>query len=703
MREWFGRQTLRGKVQIVILATSTIMLLFLFVVQVVLQYLDLRQNVLDEVRPLIESVSEKSAPALLAGDQAAAREVLFWLNSEPKITSGRIYDRNEALFASYGKDLNPPDYEQLELSKQPNASHQYYFSYVCIHHPIMAKEGWLGTLVIQTSLGGMQQSMLRFTMTWGLTIFIAWLASYLLSRKFRNVISEPIERLAAAMKAVSAEKSYSLRIENVGSDELSQLADGFNEMLAQIEQRDRDLTHHRDRMDHLAHHDSLTGLPNRLLFKDRLKQAIQRAERGRRPLALIFIDLDRFKNINDTLGHDIGDIVLVETACRLEQCLRKSDTIARLGGDEFVVILEEIESRQSVTQIARKIIDELSQECQVMQHRLYVTASLGISFYPDHGTDLTTLKRCADIAMFKAKELGRDNYQIYTPGMEARTQELLVLENDLREALGKNQLSMYFQPQISMKTGKVCAAEALLRWQHPTRGLVLPGEFIPLAEQTGLIVELGDWALQDVCRQARAWLDKGLGPIGFTVNVSPRQFRQDGLFATVRAALEETGLPAHLLELEVTEPVLMDDVEEVVAKMTKLRELGVTLAIDDFGSGYASLSYLKYLPVSKLKIDMSFIRDLHKDKYDLAIATSVTSLARIMGLQSLAAGVENAEQESTLLSLGMEWAQGFFYQRPMEAEQFEAFLRQAEIFEGAGQKVLSSPGFEAAPPPADKV
>ncbi len=679
MRNWFSRQTLRGKVQAVILGTTTLVLLMLFVLQVALQYFDLRRSVLQEVRFLVDMIGDRTTAALITGDRALAAATLEKLSVEPKLICARIYDQKNEIFANYGEDLNPRYHQHFKLNKNADTYHQFYFDHACLHQSLMSDGEWLGTLVIQTSLIDLQKSMLRFTTTWGLTIFIAWLISLLLSRKLRSVISEPIEKLAAAMKTVSEKQAYSLRIKNIGGDELNQLVEGFNQMLEQIELRDSELTQHRDRMDHLAHHDSLTGLPNRLLFNDRLKQAIQRAERAKRELALIFLDLDKFKMINDTLGHDIGDIVLVETACRLEECLRKSDTIARLGGDEFVVILEDFECQDSVKQIAEKIIEELSRECQIMQHSLHVTASLGISFYPSHGSDLTTLKRCADIAMYKAKELGRDNFQFYSPGMETRKRDLLILEEDLRDALRQQHLRIYFQPQVSMRTGKVCTAEALLRWQHPTRGLILPGEFFPMAEETGLIIELGEWALEETCRIALAWLEQGIDPIRCAINISPRQFRQPGLFDKLHAVLEKTGMPPHLVELEITEAVLMDDVEDVIEKMTKLRALGIRLAIGDFGSGASSLSYLRYFPINKLKVDMSFVRDIHRDKYDLAITASVASLARIMGVDALAEGVETQAQESALLGLGIEWAQGFFYQRPMDAADFEAYLRQADI------------------------
>lgn len=701
MRKWFGRQSLRGKVQIVILATATMVLLILFVVQAVLQYVDLRSAAEAEIQHLAAGICEKASASLAGDDPAAAEMALAGLKVNAKINCGLIYDRHGERFAVFGEDSTPGCREYFK-AEQTSRNHLHFFlDRVYLHRPIMHKGEQLGSLFLQASLVNLQSSTLRFISTLGLTFMAAWLVSFLLSRKFRDVISDPIEKLAGAMKAVSEKKTYSLRIDNPGLDELGQLADGFNQMLEQIELRDSELMLNRDRLDHMAHHDSLTGLPNRLLFNDRLKQAVQRAERAKRPLALIFIDLDRFKNINDTLGHDIGDLVLVETASRLEQALRRSDTIARLGGDEFVVILEEFESQQSVSQIARKIIHELSTECQILEHRLYVTASLGISFYPDNGTDLTTLKRCADIAMFRAKEFGRNNYQFYMPGMGDRAKKMLALEGDLRAALDKGQLRLFFQPQVSMKNGQVSGAEALLRWEHPRLGLVLPGEFIPLAEETGLIVEMGAWVIGETCRVARAWLDKGLGQISFAVNVSPRQFRQDNMVDVVSTALEESGLPPHLLELEVTETLLMTDIEDAIEKMTKLKDLGVQLAIDDFGSGYSSLSYLKHFPISKLKIDRNFVKDLNTDRNDLAIAASVASLAKIMGLEALAEGVENKEQESALLGLGMEWAQGFLYERPLAADQFEAFLHRAEIYispaPGEFLSFETPPGLEKIP------
>jgi len=677
VKAWFQRQTLRYKVQIVILGTTTAALLLLLLFQAVLQYMELRHSTLEELRHQVDRLGDNVVWTLVTDNSLETKFLLQDFGASPKILGCQVFTQDGELFASYGQSLSHEP--QHSMQQASDYLYRFYINHLCIHRPLFQQDKELGVLMVQVSLLDLQTAMAQFFMTWGFIIVVAWLLSYLLSRKFRKVISAPLERLALAMQTVTEENAYNLRINDAGNDELGQLTAGFNEMLEQIELRDSELILHRDRLEHMAHHDSLTGLPNRLLFNDRLKQAIQRAERSKRPIALIFIDLDRFKIINDTLGHDVGDLVLVEAASRLEAALRRSDTVARLGGDEFVVILEEFESQQSVAQISRKIIDELSQECQIMDHSLYVTASLGISFYPDNGTDLTSLKRCADIAMFRAKESGRDNFQFYLPGMGDGAKKTLTLESDLRCALEENQLRLYFQPQISMKSGQVCSAEALLRWEHPQRGLVLPGEFIPLAEETGLIVSLGEWALRETCRLGSTWLDKGLGPIQFSVNVSPRQFRQPNLVEMVIAVLEETGLPAHMLELEVTENLLMGDVEDAIRKMIELRRLGVLLAIDDFGSGYSSLSYLKHFPITKLKIDRSFIRDLHENRHDLAIAASVASMAEVMGLVALAEGVEIKAQEAALIGLGLEWAQGFLYQVPLPEDQFEAFLQQAEL------------------------
>ncbi len=370
------------------------------------------------------------------------------------------------------------------------------------------------------------------------------------------------------------------------------------------------ISQNEDRFKHLAHHDSLTQLPNRLLFNDRLYHAMSKARRSGRQAALLFFDLDRFKIINDSLGHEIGDQVLKAVAQRLQGLVRASDTVARFGGDEFVILLEEVQDAASVATFANKVLVALAAPLEVKGHELFVTTSIGISLFPNDGEDGEALIKSADVAMFRAKEKGRNLFQFYTADMNARTHQLLMLENDLRRALEHEQLKLHFQPQIDFVTGNVIGMEALVRWHHPEKGLVLPEEFLPLAEETGLIVPIGEWVLHQACEQGCRWLQDGRQAVRMAVNISARQLRQPGFLSMVEWILEETGFDARWLELEITESALMENVKEMQPLLTALDQRGIRLAIDDFGTGYASLSYLSKFPIRNLKIDRSFLTDV---------------------------------------------------------------------------------------------
>ncbi|PLX84014.1 MAG: hypothetical protein C0617_09310 [Desulfuromonas sp.] len=432
----------------------------------------------------------------------------------------------------------------------------------------------------------------------------------------------------------------------------------------QVEEK---LSENEKRLEYLAYHDPLTDLPNRLLFQDRLGQAMAKARRSTNQVALLFLDLDRFKNINDSLGHEIGDRLLQQVARRLQECVRETDTVARLGGDEFLVVLEEFEGLCPVAAVARRILRSLEQDIPVGNYQLYVTTSIGISLFPDHGQDVESLMKCADVAMYQAKDQGRDNFKFYSPDMNARSQELLLLEGDLRRALEQEQFELYYQPQVDLETGRIVGMEALLRWHHPERGMVSPADFIPLAEETGLIVPIGQWVLQRACTQNRAWQKGGNPPLRMAVNISGRQFKKPGFVALVDRVLEETGLDPRWLELEITESIVMKDVAATIGTLNDLKGRGVHLAIDDFGTGYSSLSYLKRFPISKLKIDRSFVRDITTDPDDAAIAASVIALAQSMNLEVVAEGVETEEQKRFLQERGCAMAQGFLFSRPLPA------------------------------------
>ncbi|PXW98836.1 PAS domain S-box-containing protein/diguanylate cyclase (GGDEF)-like protein [Sphaerotilus hippei] len=432
-----------------------------------------------------------------------------------------------------------------------------------------------------------------------------------------------------------------------------------------------------DRIQHLAYHDTLTGLPNRMLVLDRLNQGLAHAQRSRSDLAVIFLDLDRFKTINDTLGHLAGDTLLRQTALRLRAALREQDTVARLGGDEFLVVLEDTGDPASVALVADKLLGTLSRPFELAGQEIHVTASLGLSVYPRDATDAGSLLKYADTALYKAKAAGRNTYRFFSPGMDAQAHAQLRLENDLRRALDRQELLLHYQPQINAQ-GRLTGFEALVRWMHPQRGLVPPGDFIGLAEDTGLILPIGEWVLRQACLQARIWAlhcaARGRPPLRMAVNLSARQLQRPGLEAVVRQALLDSGLDAGLLELEITESSVMDDPLYTLDVLKGLRQLGVQLSVDDFGTGYSSLAYLKRFPLQRLKIDRSFVDGIPHDEDDVAIVEAIIALARKLKLQVVAEGVETEQQSAVLQRLGCDELQGYAFGRPQASGLIDRLL-----------------------------
>ena len=432
------------------------------------------------------------------------------------------------------------------------------------------------------------------------------------------------------------------------------------------------------RLEQLAHYDPLTGLPNRLLFQSRLAHALNIARRRASRLALLYLDLDRFKNVNDSLGHPAGDELLVAIARRLGQRMREEDTLARLGGDEFIILLERIDAPETAALVARQILDLLAEPFQLSDgHEVFVSASIGISLFPEDGGDVTELVRNADTAMYQIKDNGRDGYRFYTESLPHAASARLELETRLRRALERQEFELHYQPQVAVADGRVLGVEALLRWRHPERGLIRPDHFIPLAEESGLIVPIGDWVLERACAQARAWLDQGLPPLTIAVNLSMRQLRQRGLAGRVGEILAETGLEARWLELEITESMMMNRADPALETLRELKALGVGLAMDDFGTGYSSLAHLKHFAIDRLKIDRGFVRDLPADRGDLEIAATIIAMARNLGLEVLAEGVETHEQLAFLSERGCDAYQGYLFSRPLDADAIPALLTGA--------------------------
>ncbi len=453
----------------------------------------------------------------------------------------------------------------------------------------------------------------------------------------------------------------------------------------------RDITDRKRAEEHLhylANHDALTGLPNRLLFLDRLSQAMSRLPWHDRTVALLYLDLDRFKTINDTLGHDIGDLLLMGVAERLSKCVRDGDTVARLGGDEFVILLNDINKRSDVEVVAEKIIRSLSVPFELAGEEFVATTSIGISQYPEGGEDPHILLKNADTAMYRAKESGRNTFKLYAAAMNEKAMEALRMESAIRHGLDRHEFILHYQPQVSLESGRIIAVEALIRWQHPEEGLVPPFKFLPVAEETGLILPMGEQVLYMACRQAAQWLQAGR-PLKVAVNIANRQFKHINLPQLVSKVLDETGLPPELLDLELTEGILMDQVDKAIKTLESLRQMGVSLSLDDFGTGYSSLSYLKKFALDTLKIDRSFVMDIPIDRDDVAITRAVVEMGRSLGLEVVAEGVENVEQLLFLKQLGCQSMQGFYFSKPVAAAEIEEMLRTGRAIDtSSGQLIL---------------
>ncbi len=463
----------------------------------------------------------------------------------------------------------------------------------------------------------------------------------------------------------------------------------------------RDVTERQqmqEHIHHLAYHDALTGLPNRTMFSHSLNHALAQAKRFRRSLAVMFIDLDRFKQINDALGHDAGDHLLQEMAKRLTACLREVDVVARLGGDEFVVLIEEFSSYTQIGALTRKILSAIATETVLHGQAVHVTASIGISVYPENGTDEFTLMKHADIAMYSAKEQGKNDYQFYLAQMSERAHDLMALECGLRAALARGELTLHYQPKLDTMTGEITGVEALVRWQHPQLGLVPPARFIPLAEESGLIIPLSQWVLEEACHQTTVWRSEGLPALRIAVNISARHFSDARLSKEIVAILTRTGIAPSLLELEITESTVMHNAGRAAQILSGLKEIGIHITLDDFGTGFSSLSQLKLLPIDVIKIDRSFIKDIPGDSDYEAITNTIITMGRSLNRTVVAEGVETSAQWDYLKSQGCDQVQGYYFCRPVSAAEFSAYYRRwvpacssrSEVISGAA----ATPGRE---------
>lgn len=506
-----------------------------------------------------------------------------------------------------------------------------------------------------------------------------------LQREALPTLGSPEDTFAAEELAPSANGTKKFRTSSVRKDgstvemELAYMPLIINGEITGMHGIARDVTQARNyerRIEHLANHDVLTGLPNRLLLTDRLQHAIDQSRRTGTQTGVLFLDLNRFKQVNDSLGHDLGDLLLEKIATRLKHLVRESDTVARLGGDEFVLVLTDLDSIETMAAVAEKVLEAVSQPIKLAGHELNITTSIGGSVFPKDGHDVATLLKHADLAMYQAKELGSASFRFYDPAMNIKILERLLTESALRRALEKNEFTIYYQPRICTRRRAIIGVEALVRWQHPEKGLIAPADFVPLAEEIGIIGSLGEWVLRSACAQNQAWQEAGLPRIKMAVNLSAQQFRSSAIEKTVASALETSGLDAQYLELEITETSLMQNIDASFETLLHIRNTGVSISIDDFGTGYSSLSHIKRLPVDTLKIDKSFIRDIASDRDDAAIVGATIAMARHMDLRVVAEGVTAPSQVRFLMEHACHEMQGYLFSPPIPPAEMGLMLEQ---------------------------
>jgi diguanylate cyclase (GGDEF)-like protein len=673
---------LKSKLNVALLLSSSVAILLLFALMLLNAVYNMRQEKVAQLSVLTEVMAANSASALVFNDPKSAADTLAALRIEPEIMFAEIHDRDHQFFASYRNSGVPPGFKQQEASRDSFWDPVFSTSRFIVVDGEPVGHVWI-VADLSSKFLAVTEQILALTIATAVSLVVTLLiASY-----FRRLITKPIEQVASASKAIAHDQDFSRRVPRAGDDEIGQLIDSFNHMVEQIEDRERRLNEellHRKLTEHelekLAHYDTLTGLPNRHMFQQALALTLQRAHKLGYQVALLFVDLDNFKVVNDSLGHASGDILLKILSQRLTKCVRTSDIVSRLGGDEFTVIIDQVRGMDHLTEIAEKISAAMAQAVELKDFELQTTASIGIALFPSDATDDENLLRNADTAMYFAKSHGRSNYQFFSPEMNERANKRLIIESHLRHAIERNELFLVYQPQIDLATGRIVGAEALLRWLSPELGAVGPDQFIPVAEETGLIQQIGDFVMESACRQAKRWRDEDGVPLRIAVNVSIRQFSSKLFVHNVQSLLEHIGLPVDLLELEIIESCIMDNVEDTLIKIRKLRELGIRLSIDDFGTGYSSMTYLKQLPISQLKVDQSFVRGIPESNEDMEIVRAVIHLAHGLRLESLAEGVETEAQASFLRGEGCMIGQGYYFSRPVPTEEMTKLLKENRIY-----------------------
>lgn len=629
-------------------------------------------------------IAESSAAGLAFLDNQALDSTLSALRTDRDVTSAAIYDASGKRFHMLALPVTAPEFAPRQLPPEGLVLEQR--AHIEIWVPVILDGKAFGALLIRESLAGLysQIATLLGIILAG-SLLAAALSALLVHRLLPHVLA-PLRELSQLMHRVSSAGDYSSRATTSRHDEVGELAESFNRMIDRIERNNQTLTEElqqrrevESKLDRLAHYDNVTQLTNRHYFEHNLRQLLREVHMKGSRAALLFVDLDNFKDVNDSYGHHIGDALLRKVAERMRQSLRAGDEISRLGGDEFALILPQVGEAAQVGRVAEKILHALTLPINIEGREIFVGVSMGSVMLPDDTDEFHSALRFADMAMYHAKHRGKNNHQSYSRELSEEQGQRLALESDLRRALERNELEMYFQPIWQLgDIPRLLGAEALMRWHHPTRGMVPPADFIPLAEETGLIVQIGEWALQSACMETASWQTSSSGAGLFVaVNLSPRQLGDSHILRRVETALEMSGLPPQLLELELTESILADQSSQSVQVLMRIAELGIPLVLDDFGTGYSSLSYLKHFPISKLKIDRGFVMELPDNPDDKSICEAVIGLGKSLGVTVLAEGIESSEQADMLARMGCRQAQGYFFSRPIPAAAFRQLIGMA--------------------------
>jgi len=690
--------SIRRKLMLLIMFTCGLILLATTMVFVAKETGSLIHEQHRNLSSLADILGKNISASLTFNDPKSALDTMNSLSVKSDILAAYILRPDTTIFARYlatGIQAKKLPFEQLGPTPSVDSSRSVLEKLktdsnhflqlndrVTLITPIRLDDYEIGTVVLFADMRELRSRLLDTLLISSLILVLAAIAAYLLSMRLQGIISDPILQLSDAMHKVSKTKEFSLRVVKAGNDEIGRLYDGFNEMLHEIEERDLVLCQRQEHLENLAHFDPLTRLPNRMLFHDRLQQAMCLALRADQVIALMFLDLDRFKDINDTLGHRIGDLLLRHAADRMSLVLRDCDTIARLGGDEFTIFTQNIIDAENAGQVAHKLLNMFETPFTIEGQEIYITCSIGIALFPADAEIIDDLLMHADIAMYHAKSDGKNTFRHYNREMKKQTSERIGLLADLRKALELEQLYLQYQPKFDVSIGCLVGVEALLRWQHPEKGLIPPAKFIPLAEESGSIIAITDWVLKTACHQTKQWHDAGYGMIPVAVNLSACSFKQNNLQSQIKETLETTGLLPELLELELTESILIENDKQAEETLRELHKLGIKITIDDFGTGYSSLSYLHRFPISVLKIDRSFVWNMHRSENDMAIVVAIIAMAHSLKLQVVAEGVETEEQLNTLKKNGCEIIQGYLTGKPTDSSGIVEQLQKNWSIEG---------------------